>query len=106
MKKILMCALSSTVFSGCVNIDRHYHTKFEPATTIDGQQGFKYFALANIIYTPDKKEDEDIRMEWLQKWLIANNMCKNGYEITERKEVATGALSDSVKHIYYTGKCK
>jgi len=106
MKKLLSFALSLFALSGCVSMDRHYHTKFEPVTTQNGNQGFKYFALANIIYTPDKKEDEDIRMEWLQKWLTANNMCKNGYEITERKEVATGALSDSVKHIYYTGKCK
>lgn len=106
MKKILIVAIFIMALSGCVNLDRNYHTKFEPIITKDGPQQFKYFALANMIYLPDSKEDEDIRMQWLQTWLTANNMCKNGYEITERKAVSTGALSDSVKHIYYTGQCK
>ena len=45
-------------------------------------------------------------MELLEEYLKLNDMCKQGYEIIERKAVVKAAsLAGPAHTIYYTGKC-
>lgn len=94
------------LLSACTTWNKNSASKFEPFKNQAGDQHFNFFARSNMFSPSDTPEGESERMEWLQLWLNDNQICKNGYVIVERKVVATGALSEAVKHIFYTGKCK
>lgn len=104
MKNYLIVSLVLLV-CGCAQLDKKGLTKFEPYKSSNGDQQFKYFAHSTLFNPADSKSGEDDRMLWLQMWLDDNSMCKNGYEILERKEVDVG-LHKAIKDIYYTGRCK
>lgn len=95
------------LLTGCAQMDKTSLTTFEPLKPSNGIQEFKFRAISGIFKSPADPESEKERMEWLGMWLNDNNMCKNGFLITDRNSVSLGpGFYESNKHIYYTGQCK
>jgi len=103
----LTCAAVASLLSGCASLDRIPMSSFEPFSDNYNQIMFKFRAeSASLTYPEGSKEAEATRMEWLEEYLKLNNMCKQGYEIIERKTVVKAASFVGIAHtIYYTGKC-
>lgn len=101
MARILsMAALA--LLAGCASYDRHAMTSFEPSG-----DSFRFEANADpVIYPLDSAAAEQDRMVWLETYLSQNNMCPDGYTITERKPVITGEpLTGTDYRIFYQGHC-
>ncbi len=100
MKKIFLIS-SLLVLGACAGmsegIDFYKSTSFEPFS--DGS--FKYVGLSNLLYPLDD-EGETYRIAWLEKHLKMNDLCADGYEITERK---TANFAPHAYRVYYTGHC-
>lgn len=103
MKKILLPLILSALISGCAS--RGDFTTFEPYKNNKGEQQFRFFAKSSVFDPENNSDSEKKRIGWLEEWLKVNNLCPNGYVIIERKPVSIGS-HESVKNIYYTGKCK
>lgn len=104
MRKIALLMTALSVFlGGCAT--RGEFSNFEPYKNSAGEQQFRYFAKSSVFSPADDVDSEKTRMEWLDEWLKVNNICPNGYVIINRNPVAIG-MYESVKNIYYTGKCK
>jgi major membrane immunogen (membrane-anchored lipoprotein) len=87
--------------TACSSFDRRI-TSFEPMANNE----FRYQAFADATYSPTDPDDEAIRLNWLQQYLNDNDLCANGYEITDRKQVlkSKSAFADIYDIIYY-GRC-
>lgn len=95
------------ILTGCAQENKNSLTKFEPIGSSNGVQEFRFMAKSGIFKAPDDPESEKERLMWLQMWLSDNKMCSNGFSIISRNAVSLGpGYYDSVKNIYYTGRCK
>jgi hypothetical protein len=88
----------------CSNQNKLTYTRFEPYVEKNGAQSFKFFSKSNRLNPAYDLDSENERLEWLNMWLTDNKLCKDGFVISERKEVDIG-YGPAVKDIYYIGAC-
>jgi hypothetical protein len=93
-----------SIYLGCLaNGDylRQNYTTFEP---FPGQGGFRFVCTKTT--SPDEKDSERERVEWLETYLKDNKLCPNGYSIDERKVVLKDRADVDWYAIYYYGRCR
>lgn len=105
-KQIAAIALAAALV-GCTNTDRLAMSDFYPETSPDGGPAeFVFTANGSTIAYPSGMEAEPSRMQWLEVYLEANQMCPNGYEITDRQVIARGsAFGGNLHQVRYRGRC-
>lgn len=97
---VAICIMCSFV-TGCSSLDKQ-QTSFEPMAN----GSFHYRAFADATYPPTSAEAEEIRMEWLKQYINDNEVCKKGYQITDRKLILKRlGIIENLYDVIYTGNC-
>jgi hypothetical protein len=94
--RIALLAAAAAVVTGCASIDQSV-TEVRPS---DGDI-WMYTAFVDAAY-PDNAAGEARRMEILERWFEANELCRSGYVIDSREIVMRSATDGDV---LYEGHC-
>jgi len=94
--RIALLAAAAAVVTGCASIDQSV-TGFRPS---EGDM-WMHTAFVDAAY-PDNAAGEARRMEILERWFEANQLCQNGYVIDSREVVMRNATAGDV---FYEGHC-
>ena len=92
------------LLTACARIDMDNLSGIRPT-----EGGFVFRTIADTIYQEDDPEAERDRMNALGRFVEANALCPEGYEIVERQVVRrppTFIGIDTLRDIYYTGTCR
>lgn len=68
-------------------------------------QSFTYSQVATPAFPDQSVKGETARLDQLQVWLDANDMCQAGYRIVERIPVVIDPNFPENKRITYRGDC-
>lgn len=101
MRKLILIALIA--LTACESVDKQALIKsFEPL-----ESGFRFEVGFNAVYLENLAHHEAMRLRWLEEILAENNVCGDGYSITERKifRRQTFVENATVGHFIYYGKC-
>lgn len=91
------------LLTACARLDMDRLSEIRPT---DG--GFVFRTFADTVYQEDDPEAEQDRTNALARFVEANALCPEGYEIVERQVVKrppTWIGIDTLRDIYYTGAC-
>lgn len=106
MKWLLLSAVAMLIGACAVNynLERLSQTEFRPI----GDSAFEFKALSSPLLRPeDSIGAEEERIRWLESYLDDNDLCPDGYEITQRRTVLLlEGLLGSSHDIYYSVRCK
>ncbi|CAB4121332.1 hypothetical protein UFOVP13_28 [uncultured Caudovirales phage] len=103
LKNILLICILCTL-QACANLD-FGATKFQPLKTDANANYFTFTAYGDAAYPENSNEAEQIRIEWLNRWLSENNITNKNLTIVSRSAVKKQVgLFGTIYDIYYVVK--
>lgn len=103
MKNILLICLLGTLVA-CANLD-FGATKFQPLKIDSNSSYFTFTAYGDAAYPENSNEAEQVRLEWLNRWLVENDLSDKHLTIISRSAVKKqSGLFGTVYDIYYVVK--
>lgn len=101
-KYLLICFLC--ILTGCSNLDFGY-TKFQPLKIDANSKYFTFTAYGDAAYPENSDAAEQIRIEWLNRWLTENKLNHKNMVIVSRSAVKKqDGLFGTIYDIYYVVK--
>ena len=98
-KKTVLLGVS-LLLGGCVSMDRIDLSRLKPMHSDEQWAYFLFEADTDAVYKPENQWAEDVRMQWLAKWIEANGYDPQKIEVTDRQYTSAG--KGPVGTVYYT----
>jgi hypothetical protein len=111
MRKIVIACLVLAGSVGCSKSihdskDFYRHSLSQLSVPREGGDYIWFDVKLTPEYPDNNPYAEDKRMEWLQGWLEVRKLCKNGYEILERREFEFLEHNPARYDLRYKVQCK